>query len=338
MAGVIRVMEEPEPPRRQEVVAEWVFGDPASRERSLSALRAFDVAIIQHEYGIYPGRDGEGLVGFMRAAHIPKIVVLHTVLSEPTPNQRHVLEQVMELADVIVVPTEAARRRLLSVHDEEPDRVVVVPHGAAPNVGPSAITSEEPRILTWGLIGPGKGLEYGIQAMSYLRDLNPSPVYIIAGETHPKVLHRDGERYREWLMKQAADLGISDSIVFEDRYLDGGSLRSLARTADIVLLPYEYREQICSGVLVEAVSSGKPVVATAFPHAVELLASACGIVVPHEDPEAIAGALRRLITDERLAASMGEQARLEAKRLAWPSVGKEYLRLVHRILSERAAA
>jgi len=181
-------------------------------------------------------------------------------------------------------------------------------------------------------------LEYGIQAMSYLRDLNPSPVYIIAGETHPKVLHRDGERYREWLMKQAADLGISDSIVFEDRYLDGGSLRSLARTADIVLLPYESREQICSGVLVEAVSSGKPVVATAFPHAVELLASACGIVVPHEDPEAIAGALRRLITDERLAASMGEQARLEAKRLAWPSVGKEYLRLVHRILSERAAA
>ena len=131
-------------------------------------------------------------------------------------------------------------------------------------------------MLTWGLIGPGKGLEYGIEAMRHLRDLEPAPVYLIAGETHPKVLARDGERYREGLMKQAADLGIGDNVVFEDTYLDGPSLRALARSADIILLPYESRQQICSGVLVEAVSTGKPVVATAFPHAVELLSSACG--------------------------------------------------------------
>ena len=115
-------------------------------------------------------------------------------------------------------------------------------------------------------------------------------------------------------------------------------MRALARSADIILLPYESREQICSGVLVEAVSTGKPVVATAFPHAVELLSSACGIVVPHQDPKAIARAIRRLLTDPELAGSMRTQARREAEQLTWPAVGRTYLKLINRILVEREAA
>lgn len=337
-AGVIRVLESPEPPRRREVVAEWLFGDTASKRQSLIAMRGFDVAVLQHEYGIYPGTDGEEVVGFLREAPIPVVVVLHTVLSDPTPNQRKVLDQVMDLAETVVVPTAAARARLLRVHDVDPDRVEVIVHGAVENLGPASERRREPTVLTWGLIGPGKGLEYGIEAMASLRDLDPVPTYVIAGETHPKVAARSGERYREGLQKQAADLGIADRVVFEDRYLDGSSLRALARAADVILLPYESLEQICSGVLVEAVSSGKPVVATAFPHAVELLATACGIVVPHADPDAIAGALRRLFTDEDLARSMRAEAAKVAARLAWPAVGRAYLRLLHRILAEGQAA
>ena len=124
---------------------------------------------------------------------------------------------------------------------------------------------------------------------------------------------------------------MSDRVVFEDRYLDTPSLRSLIRSADVVLLPYDSREQISSGVLVEAIAAGKPVVATAFPHAIEQLAIACGIVVPHEDPESISKALRRLLTDDALAGSMRGQAEREAERLAWPAIGQEYLRLAHRV-------
>jgi glycosyltransferase involved in cell wall biosynthesis len=336
-AGVIRVLEAPEPPRHHEVVAEWVATDPTSRSKALNALREFDVAILQHEYGIYPGADGEEVVGFLRACPIPVVTVLHTVLADPTANQSKVLDQVIELSDMVVVPTDAAKLRLLRTHEVTHERISVIPHGALLNLTPVP-ARREPAILTWGLIGPGKGLEYAIEAMRHLRDLDPSPVYTIAGETHPKVLARDGERYREDLKKQAADLGIGDNVYFEDRYLDAPSLRGLVRSADVILLPYESRQQVCSGVLVEAISAGKPVVATAFPHAVELLASACGIVVPHEDPEAIARALRRLLTDDALAASMRGQARVEAQRLAWPAVGRAYLKLVHRVLAEREAA
>jgi len=338
-AGVIRVVEELEPPRRPEVTAEWFWGDRASRDAALAAMGAYDVAIVQHEYGIFPGDDGQEIVGFLRASPIPTVVVLHTVLSDPTPHQRLVIEQVMEAADLLVTQTDAARRRLIDVHALTPDRIAVVPHGAPLNIdGSRILRRSEPVVLTWGLIGPGKGLEYGIEAMRYLDDLQPAPVYVIGGQTHPKVAHRYGERYRDGLLKQAVDDGVADRVVFEDRYLDAGSLRALVRSADVVLLPYESREQISSGVLVEAIAAGKPVVATAFPHAIEQLSSACGIVVPHEDPEAIARALRRLLTDERLATSMREQAQLEAERLAWPAIGAEYERLIRRVLAEREAA
>ncbi len=336
--GVVRVLEAPEPPRYEEVVAEWVAPDPASRDRALAVMRGYDVAILQHEYGIYPGADGEDVVGFLRACPIPVVVVLHTVLAEPTAHQRTVLEQVMELAEVVVVPTHAARSRLLAGHEVLPERAVVIPHGAVSNTAPLVERVGDPRILTWGLIGPGKGLEYGIGAMRFLQDLDPAPVYTIAGGTHPKVRARDGERYRDDLKKQASDLGVSESVVFEDGYLDPDAIRAMARDADVILLPYESREQICSGVLVEAISSGTPVVATAFPHAVELLSSACGIVVPHGEPEAMARAIRRLLTDDALAASMREQAQREAARLTWASVGRQYADLILRALEERAAA
>ena len=338
-SGVIRVLEEPEPPRRPEVLVEWTMGDRASRNEALAAMQSYDIAILQHEYGIYGGEDGDEVVGFVLKSPIPVIAVLHTVLTEPSPHQRLVLEQLMEAADLLVTMTDAARRRLIAVHGIDPDRVAVVSHGAPPNIeGPRILARPEPVVLTWGLIGPGKGLEYGVEAMRHLGDLDPSPVYVIAGQTHPKVRLRQGERYRDALRKQAADEGVSDRVVFEDRYLDPGSLRSLIRSADVVLLPYESREQISSGVLVEAVAAGKPVVATAFPHAIEQLSSACGIVVPHEDPEGIARALRRLLTDPALADSMRDQAVRESGRLAWPSIGREYLRLAHRVLADREAA
>ena len=107
-SGVIRVLEEPEPPNQPEVVAEWYWGDRVARNAALAEMKAYDVAILQHEYGIYGGEDGEDVVGFVRASPIPVIAVLHTVLSEPLPHQRLVLEELMEAADVLVTMTDAA--------------------------------------------------------------------------------------------------------------------------------------------------------------------------------------------------------------------------------------
>ena len=162
---------------------------------------------------------------------------------------------------------------------------------------PTDVAPVPGRVLTWGLLGPGKGLEWGIAAMAQLTDLVPTPHYLIAGEIHPKVLARDGDVYRQQLRRQAEDLGVGHMVSFDSSYRPTEELTRLIATAQVVLLPYDSTEQVTSGVLIEAVAVGRPVVATRFPHAVELLTDGVGITVPHKDPTAMAAALRQVLTD-----------------------------------------
>jgi glycosyltransferase involved in cell wall biosynthesis len=189
--------------------------------------------------------------------------------------------------------------------------------------------------LTWGLLGPGKGIERVIEVMGSLRELHGRPRYLIAGRTHPKVLAADGEAYRDACAEQARLRGVADSVCFDANYHDVSSLTALVRSSAVVVLPYDSTDQVTSGVLVDAIASGRPVVATAFPHAVELLGA--GIIVGHNDPDALASALRRVLTEPRLAGSMAAEARRLAPAMAWPVVASAYLDLAHRLLAERPA-
>jgi glycosyltransferase involved in cell wall biosynthesis len=184
-------------------------------------------------------------------------------------------------------------------------------------------------LLTWGLLGPGKGIEWAIDALSLLKDLRPRPHYVIAGDTHPKVLAADGEAYRDMLVRRSWEQGVSPMVSFDSGYRDLASLSKLIDTATVVVLPYDSRDQVTSGVLVDAVAAGCPVVATAFPHAVELLDTGAGVVVPQRDPEALAAALRQVLTEDGLATSMAEEAMRLAPGLRWPAVAAQY-----RVLAE----
>jgi polysaccharide biosynthesis protein PslF len=219
---------------------------------------------------------------------------------------------------------------------------VVIPHGAAT---PPAVTTTDvsrasvrstmatagavarrhrPRLLTWGLLGPGKGIEWAIDAFAELDDLDPEPTYVIAGATHPKVRERAGETYRSMLVERARQSGAGSRISFDDSYRDLESLTDLIRSADLVVLPYDSDDQVTSGVLVDAVAAGRPVVSTAFPHAVELLASGAGIVVPQRDPHALATAIRSVLGDPARALAMAAEACRLAPDLSWIAVAARY--------------
>jgi glycosyltransferase involved in cell wall biosynthesis len=303
-------------------------------------LNRTDVAIIQHEYGLYDGPDGDEVVSVLEGVTVPSIVVAHTVVRHPTANQRLVLERVCHRADAVVVMTESARHRLIEDFAVSPSKVTVIPHGAAtpldvplqverPHVRPA------PRLLTWGLLGPGKGIEWAIDAVASLADMRPRPRYLVAGATHPKVLAHAGESYREMLMQRAWSTGAATHLTFDGAYRDLASLTELICSADLVILPYDSEDQVTSGVLVDAVAAGRPVVSTAFPHAVELLASGAGIVVPQRDPNALADAIRTVLTDHELAASMAAEARRLAPDLSWNAVAGRYHELAQRLLASR---
>jgi glycosyltransferase involved in cell wall biosynthesis len=322
-----------------EVAAELVSGSSASREAVAALLNKVDVVVLQHEFGIFGGEDGSEVVDLVAELSVPVIVVLHTVPRRPTPGQREVVEQLAQLADRVVVQSAAARTRLLAMHKIEPEGVCVIPHGAPANLTAPASSPDparSPVVLTWGLLGPSKGIEWGVEAMALLHDVEPRPRYVVLGQTHPRILETQGEEYRDSLMAQAVALGVDHLVEFDNAYRDTPSVLARIREADIVLLPYLSREQVVSGVLVEAVASGKPVVSTRFPHAQELLGQGSGILVPHESAEGIADALRSLLTDPVLAYRTAAVSRRQAPSLFWENVGASYLRLASKVTRKPA--
>ena len=189
------------PPLDPEAIVDvWPLDDPDGPERCARTASRFDAVLLQHEFGIFPGPDGVDVVRFVEACRAPLFTVLHTALRAPTPSQREIVERIARRSVLIIVHSAVARSRLLAAHDLDASRVVVVPHGATPNLsGPPALTSPDPIVLTWGLLGPGKGIERGIHAVAQLRDEGLDVRYVIAGETHPNVRKQQGEAYREGL-------------------------------------------------------------------------------------------------------------------------------------------
>ncbi|MBA3488618.1 MAG: glycosyltransferase [Longispora sp.] len=335
--GVVRVTNSKEDHSSgPDVVHTWSAHETAGWRDAASALNSFDVAIVQHEYGIYPGSDGEDVLPLLRRLMVPSIVVLHTVLTQPTARQKSLLQQIVAAAGAVVTMTNTARERLLDGYVVDAAKVTVIPHGANDHASTPVETRRRPHLLTWGLLGPGKGIEWVLQALAHLQDLDPTPTYTIAGKTHPKVFEHYGEAYRTSLDLLGTQLGISDAVHYDPLYRDGNSLSRLIRSADIVVLPYDSREQVTSGVLIEAVAAGVPVVATSFPHAVELLAEGPGLLVPHQDPVALADAIRRILTDPGLASSLADRAGTLAPTLLWPAVAARYDALAHRLLAAQS--
>jgi glycosyltransferase involved in cell wall biosynthesis len=332
--GVVRVADGTECSDGR-VVGELVNGSAESVAACVAALNQNDVAVIQYGDGLYGGAHGDELLSVIDGLQVPSIAVVHSVLTNPAPHQRWVLERVAATAGRVVVMSEAARERLCGEYGIDRRKLVMIPHGATLPTAPRVKRAARPIILTCGLLGPGKGIERVIDAMPSLQSVAGRPRYLVAGRTHPKVLASEGEAYREARLEQVKQVGVADSVSFDDRHYDRTALTTLLQSAAVIVLPYDSTDQVTSGLLVDAVASGRPVVATAFPHAVELLRNGAGIIVPHDDPDAMASALRRVLTQPRLAGAMAAEARELAPAMAWPVVAAAYVQLALRLLADR---
>ncbi|NBU32244.1 MAG: glycosyltransferase [Actinobacteria bacterium] len=291
-------------------------------------LNSYDHVLIQHEFGIFAGNDGEEVTDIIDGLSVPVSVVLHTVLTEPTLNQRTILNHIAKNSDALITMTQTGKAKLIANYAANVANVHVIGHGARAihsKLVEQANQVKRPRILTWGLIGPGKGIEWAIDALAILTDLDPKPEYIIAGQTHPHVKQRSGESYRHWLRDRIARQNLTGSVFFLDHYLTEPELDDLIATADIVLLPYDSVEQVTSGVLVEAVVAGVPIVATNFPHAREVLSDNSGLLVNQKDAIGIALAIRAILTSKNRADAMRSRLRRKSPGFLWPEVGRRYL-------------
>lgn len=323
--GIVDVSEGDIHNRPPSVVAHLVRGSSKSRLEAARMINGYDFLSLQHEFGIFGGDDGSEILELLEDVHIPVVVTLHTVPLHPSRGQRRVLEQLAKQAHLLVAMTNVARDRFISLYEVDPSKVVVIPHGATLPPVSSAPPVAPFTFLTWGLLGPGKGVEWMIDAMAMVPELTTRIRYIVAGQTHPKILANDGDGYRDMLKRRSRLLGVESIIEFDDTYRSLDSLLDLINSVSCVVLPYDSEDQITSGVLVDALSARRPVIATAFPHAEELLGGEAGMVVPHRDPVALASAIRSVVTEESRLESMFDATADIARQHRWTVVASQYL-------------
>jgi glycosyltransferase involved in cell wall biosynthesis len=301
--------------------------DPAAYARAADAIDAsgVDAVWLQHEYGIFGGLDGEMVCDFVDRLAAPLIVTCHTVLGEPSANQRRIMEHLVERASRIMVMSQRSRDLLLALYDASPKVVEVIEHGAPDRPFGREEEFKARRglagrtvLTTFGLLGPGKGIERVIEALPTIRARHPQVLYRIVGATHPNLLAREGESYREGLKACAERLGVADAIEWDESFVETGELLDQLEACDIYLTPYPGLQQSTSGTLSYAVALGKAVVSTPYVHARELLADGVGVLIEPGSAEAIADAVCDLLDDPAGLAAMKARAYARGRETIWP--------------------
>lgn len=314
--------------------------------KTAHALNAsVDVVSVQHEYGIWGGADGEYVLDFVAALRVPAIVTTHTVLRSPTPHQRSVLTRLAGLAQASVLMSHSAAGLLVRDYAADPGRIHVIPHGvpdlplvSADRVKPALGLGGRHVILSFGLLGPGKGYELAIQALPAVVAAHPSVLYVILGATHPDLIAREGEAYRQSLVAQVRQLGLEEHVQFVDKFVDMAELTRWLEAADVFVTPYPNLAQIASGTLSYAMGAGRAIVSTPYVYATELLADGRGVLVPPGSPAAFAVALSTLIADPALRARIGARAFAHSRRMVWSEVGAQYRSLFARVTADASRA
>lgn len=298
-----------------------------------------DAVWVQHEFGIFGGEAGEWVIDLLEPIAAPLVVTLHTVLEQPDAAQERVMAWLVRHAARLVVMSRTAERILLARGDVEPGQIAVIEHGAPDRplpLDPAALRSarqalglpQAPLLLTFGLLSPGKGIEVAIRALAQVARDHPQVCYVIAGVTHPRLVEREGERYREQLQGLATELGVSGNIRWIDEYLDQEALIALIECADIYLTPYTGAQQSTSGTLSYAVALGKAVISTPYVHAAELLGDGHGLLTPFGDEQAMAEAIARLLDDPDCLTGMQRRAHALGRRMVWPRFARLSLDLL----------
>jgi glycosyltransferase involved in cell wall biosynthesis len=306
--------------------------DSYRRAADFLNINNVEVVSVQHEFGIYGGPAGSHLLEFLRNVRMPVVTTLHTVLTDPNPDQRAVMKELDELSNRFIVMTERGKRFLEQIYGVARQKIDVIPHGIPdipfidPDFNKDQFGVEGKKVLlTFGLLSPNKGIEYVIEALPEILQQHPQVVYIVLGATHPNIIAREGESYRLKLERLAEDCRVTSNVIFYNRFVTLPELTDFISAADLYVTPYLNEAQITSGTLAYAFGAGKAVISTPYWHALDLLAKDRGILAPFANPGAITVAVNRLLADSVLMTAMRKRAWKLGRTMIWPVVAQQYM-------------
>lgn len=293
-----------------------------------------DVIHIQHEFGIFGGEFGKYIIPFMERVKKPIVTTFHTVLEEPGAERKKIVQEIARKCKAIVVMIGAAADRLEKIYGIEREKIVIIPHGV-PDIpyGPTLhykteLGYENNIILsTFGLINPGKGIEYVLQALPRIITKYPTLKFLVIGATHPTLVKKEGEVYREKLQKIVEQNKLEKNVEFINRYLSLDEVIQHLRATDIYISPYLEPQQIASGTLAYALGAGRPCVSTEYLYAKEVLADGRGKLVPLRDPDAIAENVIELLDAPEERREIEILAYSYGRMMIWSNVALKHLNL-----------
>lgn len=327
----------------QEVILEMRqqrLSDYATAVSCINQRPDIDLLIIQHEYGIFGGEDGEYIQAMVKQLHKPFILITHTVLPVPSKRQKQILNDLCQRAAGIVCMTRLSAELLIELYEAPPELITVIAHGVPEfkRYPQSRLKSKYglsgcPVVSTFGLIGPGKGLELGIQAVAELIPRHPEVRYLILGQTHPMLQKSEGERYRQKLTELVDRLQISDNVIFVNKFLSDKELGEYLYMTDIYLSPYPNMDQAVSGTMAFAMGCGRAIVSTPYAYAREALNEGRGLLSDSADPHQLAELVERILNDRGLQKKLQKKALELGEGWTWPNVGKQYSRFFRQILN-----
>jgi glycosyltransferase involved in cell wall biosynthesis len=307
--------------------------DAASYRAAAHAIntQGYDVACLQHEFGIFGGEAGEHVLALVGALQVPLVTTLHTVLDQPSPAQRRVMQGLLAASAMVVVMADKGRRILIDTYGADPSKLAIIPHGIPdmPLIMPAEAKmrlglGSHSVILTFGLISPNKGIETMIEAMPHVLAAAPDAVYVVMGATHPSLLSAAGEAYRDGLIARVHDLGLDGHVVFINRFVDRAELLDHIALCDVYVTPYLVEAQLTSGTLAISHGLGRPVVSTPYWHAAQLLADGSGVLVPFGQPAAMGAAVADLLRDAPARLAMGTRAYAASRDTTWANTALHY--------------
>ncbi len=317
--------------------------DIRSYERVAQYLNASDVDVVnlQHEYGIYGGEWGEYVIEFLHMIRKPIVVTLHTLLEEPPPDARRVMEGILEHSDLAIVMANVGVGILERAYGRSAGRIRYIPHGCpnVPYIGTGMMKKSlglQNRVVlsTFGLLAclRGKGIEYAIQALPQIQREHLELLYLIIGETHPEVRKREGETYRQFLLDLVESLGMEDNVRFVNRFLTLNELINYLQATDVYVIPYPNREQISSGTLSYALSTGRAIVTTPFLQAEEAISNGAALKCEFKNPDSIAECVNTLLKDKQNRQRVRRTAYEYSRAMIWPNVAMKYVNAYYHTL------
>jgi glycosyltransferase involved in cell wall biosynthesis len=301
-----------------------------------------DLVSLQFEYGIFGGKAGSHILALMKRLRMPIITTLHTILKNPDPDQRRVLEEVAALSDRLVVMSERGSEFLRDVYHVSLEKVDIIPHGIPdvsfvdPSFNKDLFGVEGKFVLlSFGLLSSNKGIENVISALPDIIARYPDTVYMIVGATHPHVIQHEGETYRLSLQWLAQQKGIESNIIFYNRFVSSEELIEFISAADIYITPYLSEAQITSGTLAYTLGAGKAIISTPYWYAQEILSDGRGVLVPFRNPAALAKQVINLLDNEAERHAMRKRAYMFGRAMIWSEVAQRYMESFKRARAER---